>query len=669
MRVLVVEDDPLTASMLRRGLTEDGYSVDVATDGIDALWRASEVDYDSVVLDLMLPGIDGLEVCRRLREAGRWAPVLMLTARSGIEDRVAGLDSGADDYLAKPFSFAELSARLRALVRRGSSARPAVLAAGDLRLDPSTRQAWRGDVPLDLSGKEFALLELFLRRVEEVLSRPVILEHVWDFAYDGRQQRRRPARCVAAAKDRPAVRRRAAGDDPRCRLPPARRAAHGGDVTIRSRLTLIFSAVTLAILIGGSVLFITRLKGGLEQSLTASAASHAYTLASVIGPHPSTDPRAWARQRGLFVSRGGSYDQLLTTQGEILGSSRALAPSPLLTAEQVRAAAKRSLVFDATVRLTVPTDSGPEPVRIFAQRVGRSPVIVAVADSRDVLDRAVASARRELEVLDLVVFLLGVTGSWLLTRAALLPVERMRLQAADLDARNAGAGLQVPGSHDEIARLGHTFNRLLSRVHGLVAREQALVADAGHELRTPLTVLKGELELARRPGRSAEELSQTVDVAAEETNRLVRLTEDLLFLSAEDDAGRPADTFDLSDTVAAAVRVASASERARDVAIVVTGDEHVIAGGKPEWIRRAVDNLLANAIRYAPAGSAVTVTIRQDPTSTEVAVDDDGPGFPAQFLPIAFNRFTRADESRARAAAADESGRAVASVWRSSSRS
>ena len=116
----------------------------------------------------------------------------------------------------------------------------------------------------------------------------------------------------------------------------------------------------------------------------------------------------------------------------------------------------------------------------------------------------------------------------------------MRLQVADLDARNAGAGLQVPDSHDEIARLGHTFNRLLSRVHDLVAREQALVADAGHELRTPLTVLKGELELARRPGRSAEELSRTVEVAAEETNRLVRLTEDLLFLSAEDDAGRPA---------------------------------------------------------------------------------------------------------------------------------
>jgi two-component system, OmpR family, sensor kinase len=424
-------------------------------------------------------------------------------------------------------------------------------------------------------------------------------------------------------------------------------------VTIRSRLALIFSAVTLAILIGGSVLFVRRLESGLEQSLTSTAASHADTLASVIGPHPSTDPRAWERQRGLFTSRGGSFDQLLTTRGQILGSSRALAQTPLLTAKQAKAAAKRSVVFDATVRLTVPTDSGPEPMRIFAERVGRSNVVVAVANSRDVLDRAVASARRELEVLDLVVFLLGATGSWVLTRAALLPVERMRLQAADLDARNAGAGLQVPDSHDEIARLGHTFNRLLSRVHSLVAREQALVADAGHELRTPLTVLKGELELARRPGRSREELSQTVTVAAEETNRLVRLTEDLLFLSAEDDTQRPTAKFDLSDTVAEAVRVASASEWAGDVAIVVDGDEHVSANGRAEWIRRAVDNLLANAMRYAPPGSVVRVTIKQHSGATEIAVTDDGPGFPVEFLPIAFDRFTRADESRARAAGLD----------------
>lgn len=182
MRVLVVEDNERTAQMLQRGLSEDGYSVDVTADAQDALWRACEVDYDAIVLDVMLPGADGFAICRQLRALNRWAPVLMVTARSGVDDRVRGLDAGADDYLAKPFSFVELLARLRALARRGNPARPSVLVAGDLRLDPATRRAWRGDSSLDLSAKEFALLELFLRRVDEVLSRAVIREHLWDFA-------------------------------------------------------------------------------------------------------------------------------------------------------------------------------------------------------------------------------------------------------------------------------------------------------------------------------------------------------------------------------------------------------------------------------------------------------------------------------------------------------
>lgn len=173
------------AAMLQRGLREEGYSVDVAADGAEAVWQAVEVDYDVVVLDAMLPHLDGFEVCRRLRDARRWMPVVMLTARTDVVDRVRGLDCGADDYLTKPFSFSELSARLRALLRRGVSERPTVLTAGDLCLDPAPRRAWRGKHELTLSAKEFALLELFLRRPGEVLTRAMILEHVWDFAYDG----------------------------------------------------------------------------------------------------------------------------------------------------------------------------------------------------------------------------------------------------------------------------------------------------------------------------------------------------------------------------------------------------------------------------------------------------------------------------------------------------
>jgi two-component system OmpR family response regulator len=184
MRLLVVEDEARLALLLKRGLEEQGYAVDVTGDGAEALWLATENDYDTIVLDIMLPGLDGLEVTKRLRAGGRWAPVLLLTARDGVDDRVVGLDAGADDYLVKPFSFAELAARVRALVRRGRVERPTVLEVGDLRLDPARRQAWRGPVELELSPTEFALLELFLAHPDEVLTRTRMLEHVWDFAYD-----------------------------------------------------------------------------------------------------------------------------------------------------------------------------------------------------------------------------------------------------------------------------------------------------------------------------------------------------------------------------------------------------------------------------------------------------------------------------------------------------
>jgi two-component system, OmpR family, response regulator len=186
MRVLVVEDEVKMAALIRRGLREEGMSVDVTERGEDALWMAGSTEYDAIVLDVMLPGIDGFETCRRLRTDGVWAPVLMLTARDAVEDRVAGLDGGADDYLTKPFSFAELLARLRALARRPPAERPVLLKVGDLRLDPATRQVWRGDQEIALSAKEFSLLEVFMRRPGEVLSRLQLLEHAWDYAYENR---------------------------------------------------------------------------------------------------------------------------------------------------------------------------------------------------------------------------------------------------------------------------------------------------------------------------------------------------------------------------------------------------------------------------------------------------------------------------------------------------
>jgi two-component system OmpR family response regulator len=186
MRVLVVEDQPKLAALLARGLREEGHAADIAGRGEDALWMAGAAPYDAIVLDLMLPGIDGLETCRRLRLLDIWTPVLMLTARDAVDDRVTGLDAGGDDYLTKPFSFDELLARLRALTRRVPAERPVALEVGDLRLDPATRRAWRADSELALSAKEFALLELLMRRSGSVLTRDQLLEGAWDMAYERR---------------------------------------------------------------------------------------------------------------------------------------------------------------------------------------------------------------------------------------------------------------------------------------------------------------------------------------------------------------------------------------------------------------------------------------------------------------------------------------------------
>lgn len=185
MRLLIAEDDTKLATALARGLRADGYAVDVVGSGEDALFNARVYAYDAVILDVMLPGVDGVEVCQALRDEGRWWPVLMLTARDGVPDRIRGLDSGADDYLVKPFDYDELLARLRALVRRGGQERPAAIRVGDLVIDPAGRTVTRRDIPVDLTAKEFALLEYLGRNADRVVSRTELLNHVWDANYDG----------------------------------------------------------------------------------------------------------------------------------------------------------------------------------------------------------------------------------------------------------------------------------------------------------------------------------------------------------------------------------------------------------------------------------------------------------------------------------------------------
>jgi DNA-binding response OmpR family regulator len=185
VRILVVEDDKRLAATLRRGLEAEGFAVDNALDGEQGLWLASENPYDAIVLDIMLPKVNGFQVCARLREAGNWTPILMLTAKDGELDEAEALDTGADDYLTKPFSYVVLVAHLRALLRRGAAERPARITIGDLVIDPAVRTCTRASTMIELTAKEFSIVEFLARRNGEVVSKADLLEHAWDFAYDG----------------------------------------------------------------------------------------------------------------------------------------------------------------------------------------------------------------------------------------------------------------------------------------------------------------------------------------------------------------------------------------------------------------------------------------------------------------------------------------------------
>lgn len=408
-------------------------------------------------------------------------------------------------------------------------------------------------------------------------------------------------------------------------------------MSIRLRLAALFTLATVLLTGVGAYIYIETLRSGLESSLDQSLQVRAGALASALAADPSAQ----------LPNGDGGFAQVYAPDGRVLRGSPALAGARLLSAARVAAVVGGAEVrTDHKVPVHNRDEVGVEMLRVYGVRVHSSARVVAVATGRDLIDDAVQRSARQITVLGVAVLALAGPGSWLLARAALRPVERMRAQAASLEAANATEGVAVPQTRDELARLGRTFNDLLGRLHAALERERSFVADAGHELRTPLTVLKGEFELAQRPGRSRQDLLETIDIGSEETERLIRLTESLLLLAREDRV-TPAPV-DLADVVRDAIAAARPSAAARDVSLQLHDDGVGVVSGDAERLRQAVDNLLSNGVRYAPPGSAVAVHLRRDGEDAVLEVIDDGPGFPPDFLPSAFERFARADEARNR---------------------
>ncbi len=421
---------------------------------------------------------------------------------------------------------------------------------------------------------------------------------------------------------------------------------------LRARLCVAFTLAAAVVAIGGSLLFVHVLRLGLSRNLDNTLVGRAQTISGALDGVASPrlpDPLLDSGTRGIAEATADTFAVVRRPDGAILTATGAPAPRIELP-DQLR-----HLRSGVLVRTTVRV--GDQPYRVAALGVGRKDgVWLAVAGaSRRSTDETLRDLRNALFVAGPVLVLLVAAGAWVLAQAALRPVERMRRDAA----AHAGTGLErleVPDTADELARLAVTLNELLERLGSSLGRQQDLVADAGHELRTPLAVLRTELELASRPGRSHAELADAVEHAALEVDRLSQLAEDLLFLARADTSGplvRPEPT-DLSGVLSAAVRFARAPADSAGVTLELDVAPELVAVLDSQAVRRAVDNLLSNAIEYAPIGrrgpSAARVSLRcayrSDLRSLAITVEDTGPGFPLDFLPHAFDRFRRADPAR-----------------------
>lgn len=412
-------------------------------------------------------------------------------------------------------------------------------------------------------------------------------------------------------------------------------------MSIRLRVAVVFSVALASAFALGSWLFVAQLSSALTQStdtqLVAQLGQANRYLASG-SPRPSSPPVGPNRP-----APGEYVVQIIDASGLVRGASQDAGTVPLLTPAELQQAREGQLALTQTI--------DEEHARLVAGPFAGHPGWVAVAGvSLESVDSTLGTVTRQLFVGGLVFVLVAGLGAYWLALVALAPVERLRREAATLSERDPASRLRIPGTKDEIAALAGTMNDLLSRLQHALARQRAFVADASHELRTPFAVLRGELELAGRPGRSREELVAAVASAAEEAARLTRITEDLLLLARSDEEAlspRLAPT-DVGLLLARSAEAAAARAAEAGVTCRVEAPERLEAHVDPDRVRQAVDNLLDNALHFAPAETEVVIAARRVGSDVVIEVADSGPGFPPEFLPHAFERFRRPDSGRAR---------------------
>ena len=422
-------------------------------------------------------------------------------------------------------------------------------------------------------------------------------------------------------------------------------------MSIRLRLAVVFAVASAVVFALGSWLFVTELRSSLQASVDSQLGVQIAQAARYLPASDTPAPATGGPAPGEYVI------QIIDSSGRVRGGSADAGTTPMLSPAELR------LARHGRVLRTISAEGEQE--RVMAAPLGHHPGWVALASvSLESLDSTLGHVRRELLIAGLVLVAGAALGAYGLARAALFPVERLRREVAALSERDEAPGVRVPRTRDEIAALATTMNQLLSRLQRALARQRALVADASHELRTPFAVLRGELELASRPGRSREELAAAVERASEEAARLTRLTEQLLFLARSDEDRIPLGRERTNVSLLLTRSAERAATRARSAGVWCQVDTptDLAAMVDPDRIGEAIDNLVDNALRFAPAATPIVISARAVGPDLSIEVADSGPGFPAQFLPHAFERFARPDSSRARSDGGAGLGLAIVSA-------
>lgn len=646
MRLLVVEDHPILADGLIKALKSADYAVDHAADGDAAIHMLSSQPYDAAILDIGLPGVDGYEVLRRIRRKGSKIPVLMLTARDALDDRVKGLDLGADDYLTKPYDLPELEARVRALIRRGQSGGSAVITHGELQFDSTGRRATFRDAPLDLSARELGVLEVLLLRAGRVVSKDQLAEHLYGWGeevgpnaievYVHRLRRKLEHANISIRTIR--------GLGYLWRKPLLNKP-----YTLRSRLLLWVSAPMVTLWMISTLVDHEVARGFVNLNYDRALLDTAIDLGRGVRtvdqrayldlPQPVIDMLVSGSQGKLFFRANGPAGEYLTGEPDL--------PDPPPSAQR-----DRVTYYDA--------EYAGQPVRAVAVRVpvrpgsGRGAILIQVAEKMELREESARQLMLRMMAPQAVLVLLAILAIWFGVGIGLRSLNAVRTEIAGRTARDLSP-ITETGTPAEILPLVRTVNDLLARVAAASTAQQRFIADAAHQLRTPVAALKAQTELAlRESGGSGGHKTGTADdgaistlqqihTAADHATRLINQLLSLAHAEPGEHHATPHERLDLGALArdAASLWAPRGLARGIDLGFDCVAGEAVMIMADALLVREALNNLIDNALRYTPAGGQVTIRVRLDNERPVLEVEDSGRGIPDTERERVFERFYR----------------------------